>query len=374
MGMEWWAGEASSIAGSALGPLNSYWGTGGVDLFDNMTTAGNPRDNVAMPVMLAMGGKLDPTLTYVFVNAANGRILETTDASTAAGAALGTGLRTGLAGLHQQWQIISQAGNAEENLAVYPAPMDHRGDGYFQIINMNQTNGLNVLDSQHGGSGNAVVQNPESYSTNAITGNPNQEWDIQSAGNCGDTPANCTTPPLTATGNYYTIINKSTGLLLTANGTDANASIELQPPATASNGDFTVPANKDQLWQIVPVHITGRALYPFNGFQSPVANPPRVNSENAGGAIPIKFSLGGDQGLGVIVPGYPTATQVDCKSEAPIGSAMPAGTAGNSGLTYDPSSNTYTYVWKTDKSMAGTCQMFILLLIDGSDHLAYFQF
>jgi arabinogalactan endo-1,4-beta-galactosidase len=374
MGMEWWAGEASSIAGAALGPLNNYWGTGGVDLFDNTTTAGDPRDNVAMPVMLAMGGKLDPTLTYKFVNAANGRILETADASTAAGAALRTGLETEVTGLQQQWQILSQAGDAEQNLAIYPAPMDHRGDGYFQIINMNQTNGLNVLDSQNGGSGGAVVQNPESYSTNAITGNPNQEWDIQSAGNCGDTPANCTTPPLTATGNYYTIINKATGLLLTANGTDANVSIDSQPPVTASNGDFTVPANKGQLWQIVPVHITGRALYPFNGFQSPVANPPTVNSENAGQAIPINFSLGGDQGLGVIVPGYPTVTQVDCKSEAPIGAAMPANAAGNSGLTYDPSSNTYTYVWKTDKRIAGTCQMFIVLLIDGSDHLAYFQF
>ena len=374
MGMEWWAGEASSIAGVTLGPLNSYWVTGGVDLFDNMTTAGDPRDNVAMPVMLAMGGKLDPTLTYTFVNAANGRILETTDASTAAGAALRTGLETGVAGLHQQWQIISQAGDAEQNLAFYPAPIDHRGDGYFQIINMNQTNGLNVLDSQNGVSGDAVVQNPESYSTNAITGNPSQEWDIQSAGNCGDIPANCANPPLIATGNYYTIINKATGLLLTANGTDANASIELHPPTTPSNGDFTIPATKGQLWQIVPVHITGRALYPFNGFQPPVANPPMVNSENAGRAIPINFSLGGDQGLGVIVPGYPSVTQVDCKSEAPIGGAMPANTAGNSGLTYDPWSHTYTYVWKTDKRMTGTCQMFTLLLIDGSDHLAYFQF
>jgi arabinogalactan endo-1,4-beta-galactosidase len=374
MGMEWWAGEASSIAGLALGPLNSYWVTGGVDLFDNTTIAGDSRDNVAMPVMLAMGGKLDPTLTYKFVNAANGRILETADASTKAGAALRTGLETGVTGLHQQWQIISQAGDAEQNLVTYPAPMDHRGDGYFQIINMNQTNGLNVLDSQNGGSGDAIVQNPERDSPNAITGNPNQEWDIQSAGNCGDIPANCTNPPLTATGNYYTIINKATGLLLTADGESANASIELQPPATASNGDFTVPANKGQLWQIIPVHITGRALYPFNGFQSPVANPPTVNFENAGRAIPINFSLGGDQGLGVFVPGYPTVTPVDCKSEAPIGNPMPADTAGNSGLTYDSSSNTYTYVWKTDKRMAGTCQMLTLLLIDGSDHLAYFQF
>ena len=150
--------------------------------------------------------------------------------------------------------------------------------------------------------------------------------------------------------------------------------IESQPPATASNGDFTVPAQKGQLWQIVPVHISGGALYPFTGFQPPVANVPAVNLENAGRLIPIKFSLGGDQGLGVIVPGYPTVTQVDCKSQAPIGAAIKMDTAGNIGLTYDTSSNFYTYVWKSEKKMADTCQMFTLLLMDGSDHLAYFHF
>jgi arabinogalactan endo-1,4-beta-galactosidase len=358
MGMEWWAGEATSVVGSALTSLNNYWWTGGVGIFDNLATAGDPRNNTTMPVMLALGGRLDPTLAYKFVNAANGRILETEGASTTADAALSTAIETGVAGLHQQWQIVSQAGDAEQNSAVYPAPMDHRGDSYFQIINMNQTNGLNVLDSQNGSSGGAVVQNPQTVSTEAITGNASQEWDIQSAGNCGDIPAHCANPPLTAAGNYYTIINKATGMLLTANGTGANATMVLQPPATASNGDFTVPANKGQLWQIAPVHITGRPLYPFSGFLSPVANPPTVNSENSGRAIPINFSLGANQGLDVIVPGFPTATQVDCKSLAPIGGAVQTVTAGNSGLSYDPSSNSYTYVWKTDKSMGGTCQVF----------------
>jgi arabinogalactan endo-1,4-beta-galactosidase len=374
MGMEWWAGEATGSWGPALSPLNDYWWTGGVGVFDAMTAPGNPRDNAAMPVMLALGGKLDPTLTYKFVNAADGRVLQTANASTAAGAALSTGLDTGLAGIHQQWQIISQAGDAEQNNAVYPTPMDHRSDGYFQIVNMNQSNGLNVLDSQNGGADSPVVQNPQSVSAEAITGSATQEWDIQSAGNCGDIAANCTNPPLTAAGNYYTIINKATGMLLTAIGTDANAAIVSQRPVTPSNGDFTVPASKGQLWRIVPVHITGRALYPFNGFQSPVANPPTVNSANAGQAIPINFTLGGDQGLAVIAPGYPTVIQVDCGSEAPIGSATETVTAGDSGLSYNSSSNAYTYVWQTTKSMAGTCQEFTLLLNDGSDHIAYFHF
>jgi arabinogalactan endo-1,4-beta-galactosidase len=374
MGMEWWAGEATSISGAALGPLNDFWGTGGVGLFDNGTTPGDPRDNVAMPVMLAMGGKLDPTLTYKFVNAANGRILETADASTAAGAALSTGLDTGVTGLYQQWRILSQAGNPEENSAIYPAPMDQRGDGYFQITNMNQLNGVNVLDSQDGASGQPVVQNPQSDSTDVITGNANQEWDIQSAGNCGDVPAKCNTPPLSASENYYTIINKATGLLLTGDGTNANAVIVSLPPAKASNGDFTIPAIKGQLWQIVPVHITGRALYSFSGFQPPVENSPTMNRENAGQAIPIEFGLGDDRGQNVIVPGYPTVTQVDCGSEDPIGGAMEADTSSNSGLSYNAWSDTYTYLWKTDRRMEGTCQEFTLLLVDGSDHTAYFQF
>jgi hypothetical protein len=283
-------------------------------------------------------------------------------------------VNTGVEGLYQQWQILSQAGDAEQNLAIYPAPMDHRGDGYFQIINGNQTDGLNVLDSQNGTSGSAVVQNPQSYNADALTGNPSQEWDIQSAGNCGDIPARCTHPPLSTTGNYYTIINKATGLLLSAHGARADSTIDLSPPAAASNGDFTIPADQGQLWQIVPVHIAGRALYSFTGFQPPVANLPTVNSIHAGQDIPFKFSLGGDQGLGVIVPGYPTVTRVDCESHTPIAAAVKSDTASSSGLAYDSSTNTYTYVWKTEKQVAGTCQVLSLLLNDGSDHLAYFQF
>ena len=373
MGMEWWAGEATSVIGAALGPLNNYWFTGGVDLFDNLSTPGDPRNNAAMPVMLAMGGKLDSTLTYKFVNAANGRVLETADASTAAGAALSTGIDTGITGLHQQWQILSQDGDAEENEAVYPAPMDHRGDGYFQIINMNQVNGRNVLDSQGGAAGGAVVQNPQSTSTEAITGNANQEWDVQSAGNCGDVPAKCTHPPLAADGDYYTIINKATGMLLTATGAAADAGIVLELPASPSNGDFTVPASQGQLWKLVPVHITGSALYSFNGFKAPVKDSPALNPENAGRTIPIQFSLGGVQGPNVVVPGFPTVNAVDCKSMAPTGPAVPTD-LGIGGLSFDAWTHTYTYVWYTDRRMAGTCQQFTLLLTDGSDHVAYFQF
>jgi hypothetical protein len=36
--------------------------------------------------------------------------------------------------------------------------------------------------------------------------------------------------------------------------------------------------------------------------------------------------------------------------------------------------NTYTYVWKTDKSWAGTCRQLTVRVNDGTDHLANFKF
>jgi hypothetical protein len=49
-------------------------------------------------------------------------------------------------------------------------------------------------------------------------------------------------------------------------------------------------------------------------------------------------------------------------------------TSGDSALTYDAATDTYTYVWKTQKSWAGTCRDFVLTLSDGSVHTASFEF
>ena len=49
-------------------------------------------------------------------------------------------------------------------------------------------------------------------------------------------------------------------------------------------------------------------------------------------------------------------------------------TTANQGLTYDAASGQYTYVWKTQKSWAGTCRQFTLRLTDGTDHIALFKF
>ena len=119
---------------------------------------------------------------------------------------------------------------------------------------------------------------------------------------------------------------------------------------------------------------TQTPAFNFAGFFPPVDNPPALNQVNRGQAIPMQFSLGGNQGLNIIAPGYPTATQISCSTGTTVNSGTLTDTAGNSGLQYNSSTGTYTYVWKTSKSWAGTCQQFDLRLSDGTDHTADFQF
>ncbi len=115
-------------------------------------------------------------------------------------------------------------------------------------------------------------------------------------------------------------------------------------------------------------------LYPFGGFRSPIAAPPTLNALKAGAAVPVKFSLGGNQGLAILAPGYPQSQQIDCSTLVPQGSPAATTAAGASGLRYDATSGQYIYTWKTDKAWAGTCRAFILKLADRTTHEAAFKF
>ena len=112
---------------------------------------------------------------------------------------------------------------------------------------------------------------------------------------------------------------------------------------------------------------------PFTGFLQPVDNPPTVNTVKAGSAVPIKFSLGGNRGLAILAPGSPVVTAVSCASGAPIDEIETTVATSSSALQYDAASNTYTYVWKTPKSFAGTCRKLDVRLVDGTSHVALFR-
>ena len=112
----------------------------------------------------------------------------------------------------------------------------------------------------------------------------------------------------------------------------------------------------------------------FTGFLQPVDNPPIVNVASGGSSIPVKFSLGVNAGLNVIQVGYPIVQQVACGSNDPLDTIEQTVTANASSLSYDAGSNTYNYVWKTQSAWAGTCRQFILVLTDGTQHIANFKF
>lgn len=114
--------------------------------------------------------------------------------------------------------------------------------------------------------------------------------------------------------------------------------------------------------------------YDFTGFFAPVNDQPRVNTVQAGQAIPVKFALGGDQGMDVLADGSPASRRVDCESGAGTDEVEQTVTAGASTLSYDPGTGRYLYVWKTNSDWAGTCRLFTLKLDDGTTHTALFSF
>src|SRR5215211_5096348 len=68
--------------------------------------------------------------------------------------------------------------------------------------------------------------------------------------------------------------------------------------ATVGSKTFTVEST-DNAGNTASKSHTYSVVYDFGGFFSPVDDPPTVNTIRAGRAIPVQFSLGGDQGLDI---------------------------------------------------------------------------
>jgi len=227
-GIDWWDGTGTnvpSVDGSFYannynnGEADSLFQWNGITLFDD-ADGGSDTDNFAapsynsvLPAMAALGGKLDQSLAYKFVNASNGQVLELPSGT---GTILDTTQDTGVSCTNQQWQISSN------------------NDGYFQIANLSG-GAASVLDNGGLVTAGAVVSLQPPTST--VT--PEQEWDIITAGN-----------------GTFTILNKANSYVLGADfSSNSNGVIE-QQPATSSNIDWVTPARTSQQWQIVPVHNT----------------------------------------------------------------------------------------------------------------------
>jgi arabinogalactan endo-1,4-beta-galactosidase len=220
MGIEYWDPAGVNIPSLSGGFINGdnqanaifIWN--GLELFNNADSSGttninSPSYSELLPGTDALGGKLDATLSYKFVNRSSGEILSVYQGSNSPGALLDAETDSGSPSLSQQWRITS-------NL-----------DGYFQVASLDPGAGntTNTLDDSGASttSGTAIVQSPANGSTE-------QEWTIVSVGN-----------------GYFSLVNHLSGLALdTSGGSGALAGFVVQEPQAAST--------QTQQWQIVPVH------------------------------------------------------------------------------------------------------------------------
>ncbi len=132
-------------------------------------------------------------------------------------------------------------------------------------------------------------------------------------------------------------------------------------PVNGTDLKITVLTTQASIW-----NFGVSSAYDFTGFFSPVNDQPTVNVAKAGSAIPVKFSLNGDQGLGVFDTGYPKSQVVDCSALSTTNADGIESTvsSGASQLSYAATSDQYTYVWKTDKAWSGTCRQLVVRFND----------
>jgi hypothetical protein len=105
-------------------------------------------------------------------------------------------------------------------------------------------------------------------------------------------------------------------------------------------------------------------IWDFGGFVAP-SNPNGVTQIKAGASHPVKFSLDGDQGLAVL-GGDLLFQRHACPTGAPIGGPIIAVQAEP--FAYDPLTDTYKFVWKTQKAWAGWCGALAVPLADGQTY------
>jgi hypothetical protein len=162
---------------------------------------------------------------------------------------------------------------------------------------------------------------------------------------------------------------------------DGNLPVSCTPPSgttffVGGNGE---PANtvtcsaQDAAGNPGSVSFDVRVQYAYSGFFRPVDNLPMLNVVKAGQAIPVKFSLGGNQGLSIFAAGYPKVVAMAC-SGAMQDAVEETVTAGGSSLQYDATTGQYIYVWKSDKGWAGTCRQLQVKFADGTTQAANFSF
>lgn len=130
-------------------------------------------------------------------------------------------------------------------------------------------------------------------------------------------------------------------------------------PAADGSGDAVVSVRTSHFstWTL------GRLAYELEGPLQPVDPAPTVNTAKAGAALPVRFRLGGDKGLDVF-SSAPRSIVTSCGT-GPKDEVELTVSAAASRLLYEPKTQQYVYVFKTDRSWKG-CRDLTLVFRDGS--------
>jgi hypothetical protein len=137
----------------------------------------------------------------------------------------------------------------------------------------------------------------------------------------------------------------------------------------AGRGDdalVTVRTSHFSTWSL------GRPSYTVSGPFGAVSAPPIVNTAVAGSAIPVNFSLGGNRGLDVFRAGYPKTAPFTCSGTTKTKEVKQTVKAGSSSLSYNFTTGSYQYTWKTPKTLKG-CIALDMSFHDGSSVRTLFR-
>jgi predicted extracellular nuclease len=106
------------------------------------------------------------------------------------------------------------------------------------------------------------------------------------------------------------------------------------------------------------------ASYTFGGFLAPIRGGTTMTVADAGSTIPVRFSLGGDQGSSIFLAGFPASRPVSCSTGEVLGGFTTARNPGGSALSYGRGNRVYHFGWKTELAWAGSCRELVLRFQD----------
>jgi hypothetical protein len=158
--------------------------------------------------------------------------------------------------------------------------------------------------------------------------------------------------------------------------TAAGSGLDTCVGSVASGGELDTSTVGTKTVTVTATDVAGRTttvthsyevVYEFSG-QFQTGNGRDV--PKAGSALPAWFSLNGVSDPHAVGGLY--SAQITCGSTAtaPLGTAITM--AG--GLRYDPANDRFAFVWKSDRSWAGTCRQLQIVLNDGTTHTVPFDF